>query len=204
MKELILNNLDIAMLLFALLVLTIAMVRTLTKRKYSHREFLLTVTKIKNQKANNGLDGKSLVKDETESHAPKRVNYFLARSKEVNPVFSQRTFIQKAKEIFTEIVENIHKKDTKKIERLLSPQLLTEIETYIKEHENLKEIKIERFDFSEIVDADVDNKKIILVCKFITRQKVPNGKNEEFIRVDKWSFSKPLNSLNEDWKVIET
>ncbi len=204
MKELILNNLDIAMLIFALLILAIAMVRTLTKRNYSRREFLLTVAKIKNQKSSTIPESKNSVKNNIENHAPKSVNYFLAQIKEANPIFSQRSFIQKAKEIFTEIVEGIHKKDTQKIEKLLSPQLLKEIEEYIKENEKLEEIKIERFDFSEIVDADVNNKKIILVCKFITRQKSQNDSNKELIRVDRWSFSKPLNSIGEDWKVIET
>ncbi len=204
MKELILNNLDIAMLLFALLILGIAMIRTLSKRKYSHREFLLTVTKIKNQKISTALEGKGLAKSDVEKHAPKSVNYFLAKIKEVNPIFSQRSFIAKAKEIFTEIVESIHKKDVKNVENLLSPELLKEIESYIQGNAELEEIKIERFDFSEIVAADVDGKKITLICKFITRQKSQEGKNKEFIRVDKWSFSKPLHSMNDDWKVIAT
>ena len=141
----------------------------------------------------------------------------LEKINELDKNFSIETFLKGAKDAFKIIVESYSKENIKKINYLLSSDILKVFlnasKNRIKKKQSLEHNFIS-FKSAEIKKIVLKSTIVKIVVKFVTEQVnlLRNNKdmiiegNEDNIEkhVDYWTFSKDLKSLDPNWKLIDT
>jgi len=141
----------------------------------------------------------------------------LEKINELDKNFSIETFLEGAKDAFKIIVESYSKENIKKINYLLSPDILKVFS--IASKNRIKKKQLLEHSFISFKSAEI--KKIVLkstiveiIVKFVTEQVNLLRNNRDMIiegnedniekHVDYWTFSKDLKSLDPNWKLIDT
>jgi predicted lipid-binding transport protein (Tim44 family) len=141
----------------------------------------------------------------------------LETTRQLDPSFDEKQFLQGARSAFTTIVEDFAKGDMSRIGRLLGPQVLPHFENALaarRKAAQTLESKIIRFKDVEISAARMDDTRSFLTVRYISDQQnilrdssgTPIGGAEGQVEeiTDFWTFSREMKSSDPNWILVET
>ena len=118
--------------------------------------------------------------------------------------FSPEDFLEGAIKVFEMTVHCFDEKNMSKVERFLSPQVLSQFEKAIQDRADGVSLKLEKIQSADILEAFLTGNVSEITVRFLSLQTLTmNGKIEGTEEVsDLWSFSKGLNKNEGYWTLI--
>ncbi|MGV3278954.1 Tim44/TimA family putative adaptor protein [Rickettsiales bacterium LUAb2] len=193
---------DIIFLIFIVVFLLFVFIRLLGKKRGIQRSDL-EVNKIPNvvedskilktAEKNNNFNNIAV-----DNFASGSLNYKLNQIKEKDSDFELKKFLINSKKAFELIVTNFNKGNLSVIEPFLTKDVFDSFSKFKQSNQASKEVNIEDFLITDVIDAEINNDIANIKVKFLTKQKI-NNQLKEINEV--WVFNKNIVENTSIWKL---
>ena len=133
------------------------------------------------------------------------------------PGFSEKSFLDGASNAYELILKNYADGDLKTIKNIISKDVYDGFNEAIKERKNKNKQLVNEliaFDKSDIIDAKIERKNVLLTVEFYSRiityvldendQIIEGSKDNPISVIDQWTFKKALKDKSPSWQLIST
>ena len=161
-------------------------------------------------------DIESLTKPKEKKSLKTKEDILLFLSSEV-PGFSSESFVDGASNAYEMILKNYADGNLKTIKNIISKDVYDGFNEAIKERKNKNKQLVNEliaFDKSDIIDAKIERKNVLLTVEFYSRiityvldendQIIEGSKDNPISVIDQWTFKKALKDKSPSWQLIST
>ena len=161
-------------------------------------------------------DIESLTKPKEKKSLKNKEDILLFLSNEV-PGFRTKTFLDGASNAYEMILKNYADGNLKTIKNIISKDVYDGFNEAIKERKNKNKQLVNEliaFDKSDIIDAKIERKNVLLTVEFYSRiityvldendQIIEGSKDNPVSVIDQWTFKKALKDKSPSWQLIST
>ena len=133
------------------------------------------------------------------------------------PGFSSESFVDGASNAYEMILKNYADGNLKTIKNIISKDVYDGFNEAIKERKNKNKRLVNEliaFDKSDIIDAKIERKNVLLTVEFYSRiityvldendQFIEGSKDNPISVIDQWTFKKALKDKSPSWQLIST
>ena len=161
-------------------------------------------------------DIESLTKPKEKKSLKTKEDILLFLSSEI-PGFSSESFVDGASNAYEMILKNYADGNLKTIKNIISKDVYDCFNEAIKERKNKNKRLVNEliaFDKSDIIDAKIERKNVLLTVEFYSRiityvldendQIIEGSKDNPISVIDQWTFKKALKDKSPSWQLIST
>ena len=161
-------------------------------------------------------DIESLTKPKEKKSLKTKEDILLFLSSEI-PGFSSESFVDGASNAYEMILKNYADGNLKTIKNIISKDVYDGFNEVIKERKNKNKRLVNEliaFDKSDIIDAKIERKNVLLTVEFYSRiityvldendQIIEGSKDNPISVIDQWTFKKALKDKSPSWQLIST
>ncbi len=161
-------------------------------------------------------DIESLTKPKEKKSLKTKEDILLFLSSEI-PGFSSESFVDGASNAYEMILKNYADGNLKTIKNIISKDVYDGFNEAIKERKNKNKQLVNEliaFDKSDIIDAKIERKNVLLTVEFYSRiityvldendQIIEGSKDNPISVIDQWTFKKALKDKSPSWQLIST
>ena len=161
-------------------------------------------------------DIESLTKPKEKKSLKTKEDILLFLSSEI-PGFSSDSFVDGASNAYEMILKNYADGNLKTIKNIISKDVYDGFNEAIKERKNKNKQLVNEliaFDKSDIIDAKIERKNVLLTVEFYSRiityvldendQIIEGSKDNPISVIDQWTFKKVLKDKSPSWQLIST
>ena len=161
-------------------------------------------------------DIESLTKPKEKKSLKTKEDILLFLSSEI-PGFSSESFVDGASNAYEMILKNYADGNLKTIKNIISKDVYDGFNEAIKERKNKNKQLVNEliaFDKSDIIDAKIERKNVLLTVEFYSRiityvldendQIIEGSKDNPVSVIDQWTFKKVLKDKSPSWQLIST
>ena len=161
-------------------------------------------------------DIESLTKPKEKKSLKTKEDILLFPSSEI-PGFSSESFVDGASNAYEMILKNYADGNLKTIKNIISKDVYDGFNEAIKERKNKNKRLVNEliaFDKSDIIDAKIERKNVLLTVEFYSRiityvldendQIIEGSKDNPISVIDQWTFKKALKDKSPSWQLIST
>ena len=161
-------------------------------------------------------DIESLTKPKEKKSLKTKEDILLFLSSEI-PGFSSESFVDGASNAYEMILKNYADGNLKTIKNIISKDVYDGFNEAIKERKNKNKQLVNEliaFDKSDIIDAKIEQKNVLLTVEFYSRiityvldendQIIEGSKDNPISVIDQWTFKKALKDKSPAWQLIST
>ena len=161
-------------------------------------------------------DIESLTKPKEKKSLKTKEDILLFLSSEI-PGFSSDSFVDGASNAYEMILKNYADGNLKTIKNIISKDVYDSFNEAIKERKNKNKQLVNEliaFDKSDIIDAKIERKNVLLTVEFYSRiityvldendQIIEGSKDNPISVIDQWTFKKALKDKSPSWQLIST
>ena len=161
-------------------------------------------------------DIESLTKPKEKKSLKTKEDILLFLSSEI-PGFSSESFVDGASNAYEMILKNYADGNLKTIKNIISKDVYDGFNEAIKERKNKNNRLVNEliaFDKSDIIDAKIERKNVLLTVEFYSRiityvldendQIIEGSKDNPISVIDQWTFKKALKDKSPSWQLIST
>jgi len=161
-------------------------------------------------------DIESLTKPKEKKSLKTKEDILLFLSSEI-PGFSSDSFVDGASNAYEMILKNYADGNLKTIKNIISKDVYDGFNEAIKERKNKNKQLVNEliaFDKSDIIDAKIERKNVLLTVEFYSRiityvldendQIIEGSKDNPISVIDQWTFKKALKDKSPSWQLIST
>ena len=161
-------------------------------------------------------DIESLTKPKEKKSLKTKEDILLFLSSEI-PGFSSESFVDGASNAYEMILKNYADGNLKTIKNIISKDVYDGFNEAIKERKNKNKQLVNEliaFDKSDIIDAKIERKNVLLTVEFYSRiityvldendQIIEGSKDNPISVIDQWTFKKVLKDKSPSWQLIST
>ena len=161
-------------------------------------------------------DIESLTKPKEKKSLKTKEDILLFLSSEI-PGFSSESFVDGASNAYEMILKNYADGNLKTIKNIISKDVYDGFNEEIKERKNKNKRLVNEliaFDKSDIIDAKIERKNVLLTVEFYSRiityvldendQIIEGSKDNPISVIDQWTFKKALKDKSPSWQLIST
>ena len=161
-------------------------------------------------------DIESLTKPKEKKSLKTKEDILLFLSSEI-PGFSSDSFVDGASNAYEMILKNYADGNLKTIKNIISKDVYDGFNEAIKERKNKNKQLVNEliaFDKSDIIDAKIERKNVLLTVEFYSRiityvldendQIIEGSKDNPVSVIDQWTFKKALKDKSPSWQLIST
>ena len=161
-------------------------------------------------------DIESLTKPKEKKSLKTKEDILLFLSSEI-PGFSSESFVDGASNAYEMILKNYADGNLKTIKNIISNDVYDGFNEEIKERKNKNKRLVNEliaFDKSDIIDAKIERKNVLLTVEFYSRiityvldendQIIEGSKDNPISVIDQWTFKKALKDKSPSWQLIST
>ncbi len=161
-------------------------------------------------------DIESLTKPKEKKSLKTKEDILLFLSSEI-PGFSSESFVDGASNAYEMILKNYADGNLKTIKNIISKDVYEGFNEAIKERKSKNKRLVNEliaFDKSDIIDAKIERKNVLLTVEFYSRiityvldendQIIEGSKDNPISVIDQWTFKKALKDKSPSWQLIST
>ena len=161
-------------------------------------------------------DIESLTRPKEKKSLKTKEDILLFLSSEI-PGFSSESFVDGASNAYEMILKNYADGNLKTIKNIISKDVYDGFNEAIKERKNKNKQLVNEliaFDKSDIIDAKIERKNVLLTVEFYSRiityvldendQIIEGSKDNPISVIDQWTFKKALKDKSPSWQLIST
>ena len=161
-------------------------------------------------------DIESLTKPKEKKSLKTKEDILLFLSNEISG-FSSESFVDGASNAYEMILKNYADGNLKTIKNIISKDVYDGFNEAIKERKNKNKRLVNEliaFDKSDIIDAKIERKNVLLTVEFYSRiityvldendQIIEGSKDNPISVIDQWTFKKALKDKSPSWQLIST
>ena len=161
-------------------------------------------------------DIESLTKPKEKKSLKTKEDILLFLSSEI-PGFSSESFVDGASNAYEMILKNYADGNLKTIKNIISKDVYDGFNEAIKERKSKNKRLVNEliaFDKSDIIDAKIERKNVLLTVEFYSRiityvldendQIIEGSKDNPISVIDQWTFKKALKDKSPSWQLIST